>query len=161
MTKLVLALALTVAVAGAAAAHDFKAGSIEIGHPWSRATPQGATVGAGYLVLTNRGSTADRLVGSSFAGASSVELHEMSMDNGVMRMRAVNGGLEIKPGATVELKPSGLHMMFLGLKQRLQQGERIKGTLVFEKAGTVDVEFTVEGMGGPAAPAAQQSGHSH
>ena len=162
MKTRLLALALMLATAGAAAAHDYKAGSIEIAHPWSRATPQGATVAAGYLAVTNRGSTPDRLVGGSFTGASSVELHEMSMDNGVMRMRALNGGLEIKPGATVELKPSGVHMMFLGLKQRLQQGERVKATLVFQNAGTVPVEFTVEGMGGPAAPAGQQPrGHSH
>jgi copper(I)-binding protein len=150
MAKILLALALIVLTADIAGARDYKAGPIEIKAPWTRATPQGAAVAAGYVVLVNRGSTSDRLVGGSFTGASSVELHSMSMDNGVMRMRAVNGGLEIKPGETVELKPNGLHMMFLGLKSRLQQGQSVKATLVFQNAGTAEVEFAVEGMGGPA-----------
>src|SRR5262249_21571426 len=75
---------------------------------------------------------------------------EMSMNNGVMKMRPVKGGLEIKPGETVELKPQGLHIMFVGLKKPLAQGDHVKATLVFEKAGKVDVEFDVSGMGGPA-----------
>lgn len=150
MTRILVALALTALTAGIAAAGDYKAGPIDIRTPWTRATPQGAAVAAGYLVLVNRGSASDRLVGGSFTGASAVELHAMSMDDGVMRMRAVRGGLEIKPGETVELKPNGLHMMFLGLKQRLQQGQTVKATLVFQNAGPVEVEFAVEGMGGPA-----------
>ena len=150
MTRVFAALALTVLTAGGAAAADYKAGPIEIRNPWTRATPQGAAVAAGYMVLVNRGSTGDRLVGGSFTGAKAVELHGMTMDNGVMRMRPVNGGLEIKPGETVELSPNGLHVMFVGLTQRLQQGQSVKATLVFQNAGTAEVEFKVEGMGGPA-----------
>lgn len=159
MKSILMAAALAVLVAGAARADDYKAGSIDIKDPWTRATPRGASVAAGYATLSNRGSTADRLVGASFAVASSVELHSMSMEDGVMRMRPVAGGVEIKPGETVELKPNGLHLMFLGLKQPLQQGQRMKGTLVFQTGGTADVEFVVQGMGG--GPANHHGGSGH
>ena len=93
--------------------------------------------------------------------APKFEVHEMSMDNGVMRMRPLKDGLEIKPGETVELKPQGLHAMFVGLKKPVKQGDHIKATLVFEKAGKVDVDFDVTGMGGPAGHdmPAPKSGH--
>jgi len=152
MMKASLLAAAFALVAAGAGAQEYKAGSIEIGHPWARATPRGATVAAGYLKLTNTGSTPDRLVGGSSAASKEVEIHEMSMTDGVMRMRPVKGGLEIKPGQTVELKPGGSHLMMVDLKQQLQQGQRVKGTLVFEKAGSVEVEYAVEGIGG--APAA-------
>jgi hypothetical protein len=158
MKTILLAAALTVLAAGGAQAADYTAGSIDIKNPWTRATPRGAAVAAGYVVLANRGSVSDRLIGASFAGASSVELHRMTTEDGVMRMRPVTGGLEIKPGETVELKPNGLHMMFLGLKQALAPGQRIKATLVFQTAGTTEVEFAVEGMGGPAT---QHGGQGH
>jgi len=146
-------LAAALALVGAAAgAHEYKAGAIEIGHPWARATPRGATVAAGYLKLTNTGSMPDRLVSATAAVSDRVEIHEMATANGVMQMRPVKDGVEIKPGQTVELKPGSLHLMMLNLKQQLQQGQRVKGTLVFEKAGAVDVEYAVEGIGG--APAA-------
>ena len=82
----------------------------------------------------------------------------MAMDNGVMIMRPVEGGLEIKPGESVELKPGSYHVMFMGLKQPLEKGQSVKGTLEFEKAGKVDVEYTVEAIG--ATPAAK-GGHQH
>ena len=69
------------------------------------------------------------------------------MDNGVMKMRPVEGGLEIKPGQTVKLDPGGYHVMLMGLKQQLKEGEHFKATLEFAKAGKVDVDFTIEGMG--------------
>ncbi len=141
----------------AAQAQDFKAGAIEINHPWARATPRGASVAAGYLKLTNTGTTPDRLIGMSVAVSDRVEVHEMATVEGVMKMRPVKDGLEIKPGQSVELKPGGLHLMMLDLKQQLQQGQRVKGTLVFEKAGKVDIEFAVEGIGG--APAHGAHGH--
>ena len=75
----------------------------------------------------------------------------MRMDGDVMRMKPVEGGLEIRPGATVELKPGGYHLMFMDLKEPLKEGETIKGTLVFEKAGSVEVEYAVRGMGGAAS----------
>lgn len=137
------------AVANAAAAASIvKAGALTIEQPWSRATPGGAKVGGGYLRITNAGTASDRLVGGSFPLASRVEVHDMSMDGDVMRMKPVEGGLEIKPGASVELKPGGTHLMFMDLKEPLKEGQTVKGTLQFEKAGTVNVEFAVRGLGG-------------
>ena len=143
---------------GPIAAHDYKAGSLEIAHPWTRATPKGAAVAGGYLTIVNKGAAADRLVGGSLPGAGRFEIHEMRTNNGVMQMRPLPAGLEIKPGETVELKPGSFHLMFMELKQPLEQGKPVKGTLVFEKAGTVAVEYTVEPIGGP--PPVQGS-HRH
>lgn len=124
-----------------------KAGTLTIEQPWSRATPAGAQVGGGYLRITNTGQEADRLTGGSAPVASRIEVHQMSMVDNVMRMKAVDGGLEIKPGETVELKPGSYHLMFMDLKEPLKDGETVKGTLVFEKAGSVAVDFAVRGMG--------------
>jgi copper(I)-binding protein len=148
--SVVFALAACLLATGAAA-QQYKLGAIEIDHPWSRATPKGAKIGAGYVSIKNAGSIADRLVGGSFADAGKVELHQMTMDQGVMKMRPVAGGLEIKPGETVELKPDGLHLMFIDLKQPLKKGEQVDGTLEFEKAGTVQVQYTVGGVGEKAS----------
>jgi periplasmic copper chaperone A len=147
--------------AAQAFAQSFKVGTIEIDHPWMRATPKGADSAAGYFKITNSGTTADRLTGVSSTLAR-VEIHEMTMTNGVMRMRPLPNGLEIKPGQTVELKPSSSHAMFVGLKQPLKQGDHVKGTLTFEQAGSLEVEFTVEGIGAqqprsPAMPHMQMS----
>ena len=133
-----------------AAARDYRAGAIEIDNPWSRAVPKGASVAAGYVTIKNTGTEADRLVESSTPVAAKVEIHQMTMDNGVMRMRPLSGALEIKPGETVELKPQSLHFMMTGVRGPIEQGKPFKGTLVFEKAGPVEVEFSVEAPGAPA-----------
>lgn len=133
----------------AAGAAEFTAGGLLIENPWTRATPRGAAVAGGYLTITNRGSTPDRLIGGNVAFAGRFELHEMKMENGVMQMRPLPQGLEIRPGQTVELKPGGFHVMFMGLKQAPREGEKLKGTLVFEKAGLVEIEFAVAAIGGP------------
>ena len=122
---------------GPGASHEYKAGDLIIDHPWTRATPAGAEVAAGYAKFTNHGTKPDRLIEVTAEGAKKVELHQMTMVNDVMTMREVTGGLEIKPGETVELKPGGYHMMMMGLKAPFKQGETIKGTLKFENAGTV------------------------
>ncbi|PTM40148.1 copper chaperone PCu(A)C [Bosea sp. 124] len=149
MTKSILAaIAISLSVGGAAFAHDYKAGTLRIDHPWTRATPGGAKVGGGYLAIENAGPVADRLVSvsaPSIAGRS--EIHEMATTNGVMTMRPLDGGVAIPPGDKIEFKPGGYHIMFMELKQALKQDERIKGTLTFEKAGTVEVEFKVEAVG--------------
>jgi len=147
MKSVLLAVILAFA-ATAASAHEYKAGSLEIKHPWSRATPKGATVAGGYLKIINTGTAPDRLIGGSTEVAGKFEIHEMSMDQGIMKMRPVAGGVEIKPGQTVEFKPAGHHLMFVGITQPVVQGKRIKGTLQFEKAGKVDVEYAVEAIGG-------------
>jgi periplasmic copper chaperone A len=137
-----------------------KAGSLTIEGAWSRATPGGAKVGGGFMKITNHGKEADRLIGGSVPQAGRFEIHEMAIADGVMRMRPLPKGLEIKPGETVELKPGGYHLMFMDLREGLKQGQTIKGTLRFEKAGSVDVEYRVGPLGGGgSAPAA--GGHSH
>lgn len=143
----VLALGL-----GPAVANDYDLGSLHVARPWVRETPKGAGVGGGYMKITNKGTAPDRLIGGSSPAAARVEIHIMSMEGGVMRMRPLAAGLEIKPGATVELKPGGVHVMMMGLKKPFRKGERVKATLEFEKAGKIEVEFTVEGMGGPMTP---------
>jgi periplasmic copper chaperone A len=137
----------------------FKLGALVIETPWARATPGGAQVGGAYLKITNTGTEADRLTGGSLPIATSVEVHEMSMTDGVMKMRKLANGLEIKPGQTVELKPGSYHIMFMGLREGLKQGQPIKGTLVFEKAGSVEVEYRVAPIGaqsGDTPPKHQQ-----
>lgn len=119
-------------MAGGVHAHEFKAGNLEIDHPWTRATPKGAKTAGGYLKITNKGQEADRLIGGSAGGAESVEVHEMSVENNVMKMRQLTGGLEIKPGETVELKPGSYHLMMIGLKKPYEEGELVKGSLTFE-----------------------------
>ena len=154
--------ALLAFAAASADARDYRVGSLDIVGPWSRATPKGAAIGAGYMKITNGGTTADRLMGGSSDVAAKVELHSMTMDKGVMKMRPVEGGLEINPGETVELKPGSLHLMFVGLKKPLAMGDHVKATLAFEKAGTVAVEFDVAAMGGAGGhdtPGMKMQGH--
>ena len=129
--------------ASAAASDTFKVGDITVAAPWTRATPGGAKVAGGYLKVTNNGAAADKLVGATTDIAGRVEIHEMSMSGGVMQMRPLDAGLELKPGQTVELKPGGYHVMFMDLKRQLKEGETVKATLQFEKAGKVDVIFKV------------------
>jgi periplasmic copper chaperone A len=135
------------ALTSVAFAHDYTVGSLHIEHPWSRATPKGANVAGGYLVIENKGTTPDRLVGGSSEIAGRFQIHEMSMNGGTMTMRPIEGGLEIAPGESVKFEPGGYHLMFLDLKAPPVEGKPFKATLVFEKAGKVDVEFAVEGMG--------------
>lgn len=150
--------ALTVLTRQNTAAQSFKAGALTIAAPWIRATPGGAKIAGGYMTITNNGKEADRLTGGTLPVAGRFEVHEMSMDNGVMKMRHLPKGLEIKPDESVELKPGGYHLMFMDLKQGLKEGDVVKGTLVFEKAGKVDVEYRIGPIGG-GAPGAGGSHH--
>lgn len=143
----VAAFLVAASLAPPASAEDVTIGTLKISAPWARATPKGAGVGGGYMTITNSGTAPDRLIGGVTDISSRFEVHEMSMDNGVMKMRELGQGLEIKPGQKVELKPGGYHLMFMGLKQQLMQGQAFKATLQFEKAGKVDVSFTIEGVG--------------
>ena len=144
----VLAFVLLFVGAQTVFAHEFKVGDLEIGHPWSRATPAGAKVAGGYFTVTNKGSAPDRLLSISSDVSEKAELHEMGVKDGVMTMRPVAGGLEIPAGGKVALAPGGYHLMFIGLKRQPKQGEKFVATLTFEKAGAVSVDFAVEGMGG-------------
>lgn len=140
-------------------AHEFKAGKLTIEHPWTRATPAGAKTAGGYLKITNNGSEPDRLTGGSAEGTDTVEVHEMAMENNVMRMRKLENGVEIKPGETVELKPGGFHLMMIGLKAPFKKDVMVKGTLQFEKAGAVPVEFQVDAIGSTGAGHSAHKGH--
>jgi copper(I)-binding protein len=158
-SSLIAAVLVAAALAMPAQAQDVAIGSIKISNPWARATPKGASVGGGYMKITNTGTTPDRLVGGTTGVANQFEIHEMSMDNGVMKMRLLPNGIEIQPGQTVTLAPGGYHVMLMGLKEQLKQGDRFKATLEFAKAGKVDVEFMVEGIATQSPPAAG-AGHS-
>ncbi len=162
MSRIILmATAVLAFLALPAQAADVMAGKLKISAAWARATPKGAPVGGGYLTITNTGSQPDRLTGGSVGFAKSVELHEMKMDKGVMKMRMLEGGLEIKPGETVTLKPGGYHIMFVGMKGPLKKGEHVKVTLQFAKAGKVDVDFTVEGIAAMQGGGAMPGMHMH
>jgi periplasmic copper chaperone A len=143
-----LASLIVVAAVAQPAPTPIKAGALQIEAPWLRATPSGAKVAAGYLRITNTGSELDRLTAASMSLAARGEVHEMTMQNGIMHMAPVAGGLAIEPGKTVELKPGGFHVMFLDLKGVLKEGQTIGVTLTFEKAGSVTVPFPVQGLGG-------------
>ncbi len=157
------AFLFAILLAGVADARDYRTGAIEIASPWSRAIPKGASVAAGYMTIRNTGATSDRLVAASTPVAGKVEIHEMTMDGGIMRMRPVAGGVEIAPGATVEFKPSAFHLMIVNVRQPIEKGKPFAATLTFEKAGTIDIEFTVEGIGAtsPAAEGMPDMPHAH
>jgi len=157
-------LVLAQLAASPASAKDYDIGSIHITQPWARATPKGATSAAAYMTVTNNGSAPDRMSCASSDASAGCEIHSMTMEGGVMKMRPVEGGLEIKPGATVTLKPSGFHVMLVTLKHPLVQGKEVKVTLKFEHAGTVDVEYPIAAIGAPAPGASGGGGgmmHDH
>jgi hypothetical protein len=155
-----LASALFVAavIAAPARAEEVKAGDLVITQAWTRATPNGAKIGTGYLTIENKGTTADRLIGGSADVASKVEVHEMAMKNGVMTMRPLDKGLPIEPGKTVKLAPGGYHLMMMNLKSPLKKGDMLPITLKFEKAGDVKVSLAVEGIGAQAPDGAAPAG---
>ena len=121
--------------------------SITVQQPWARATPTGANTGAVYMTLDNKSDTADRLTGASSDVADKLQIHEMKVENGVMQMREIPGGLPIPAGGSVMLKPGSYHVMLIGLKKPLTAGEKFPLTLTFEKAGNVSVTVPVQAMG--------------
>lgn len=149
------ALAGIVAAGSAAVAEEAaRVGDVIVERAWTRATPPTATVAAGYMTIRNVGETADRLIGAEAGFAGRTELHTMAMDGGVMRMREVEEGFEIPAGGEIVLAPGGDHVMFMALSGPLGQGERRETTLVFEKAGALDVVLPVAAPGAtnPDAP---------
>ncbi|MBM3344998.1 MAG: copper chaperone PCu(A)C [Betaproteobacteria bacterium] len=156
------AIVLVLIGLSAAAAHsvDYKAGDLQIGHPYARATPPGATVAGAYLSIENKGKTADKLLRAASPVAGLVELHSMRMDGNVMRMRAVPA-IDVPAGASVKLAPGGLHVMLQELKRPLKSGERVPLTLVFERAGEVKVDLAVESASAAPAGSAHRSHADH
>ena len=132
------------------------ANGLEIGPAWTRATPAGAPNAGAFLTIRNTGTAADRLLAAELEGGKRTEVHETAAVDGVMRMRQVDE-IVIPPGATVELKPGGLHIMIMGLDKPVVAGAIVKGWLVFEKAGRVAIAFPAAPVGSQAPP----SGHGH
>ena len=158
MIRFLAALLCFIMPACPALAHEYKAGDLHIGHPWARPTVAGQKSGGAFLKVENRGAAADKLLSARSDIAESTEVHSMTMDGNVMRMRELPE-LPIAAGQTVELKPGGLHLMFMGLKSPLTVGQSVPVTLRFERAGEVTVEVKVEA---PAAAAPKPaSGHNH
>lgn len=130
-----------------AGAHDYRVGALRIDHPWARATAPAQKVGAGYLTIRNEGAEGDRLLAARTPLVPMVELHTHEIDaQGVARMRQIEA-IDVPSGATVELAPGGLHLMFMGLVEPLRDGARFPVTLEFERAGAVEVEMQVEPAG--------------
>lgn len=138
-----------------AAATAVTVGDLAITGEWARAMLPGQPTGGGYLTITNKGGEADRLVSVASPNAGKVEIHSMEMKNDVMVMRPVEGGLEIPAGAAVELKPGGLHVMFMAVTEPFKAGGSVPLTLEFEKAGKVEVTLPVQAGAGPD----EHSGH--
>jgi len=124
---------------------------MQIDKPWARATVPGASVAGGYMVIRNQGSSGDRLVGVSSPASAKVEMHVHINDNGVMKMREVRG-YDVPAKGAFELKPGGAHLMFMDLKRPFKEGDKVQMKLTFEKAGELNAEFQVGGLGGAAAP---------
>jgi copper(I)-binding protein len=161
--KTVLAVLASLAFTGSAAlAHDYKLGSLEIHHPASKATLPGQPVGGGFLSIANTGTEPDRLLSITAPAVSDdVQLHEMAVENDVMKMRQLPQGIEIPAGTTVEFKSGGMHVMFMSLKQPFKEGEAFKATLTFEKAGAVEVEFKIGSARPGAVDGADKEANPH
>ena len=141
-------LAAVVIASTQAIAHEYKLGDLVIDHPWSRATLPGAKLAGGYLVIRNNGTSPDRLVSVASEISGKAEIHEMKVADGIMTMRPVEGGIEIPAGGEVRLEPGSYHIMFMKLSAPTVEGVKFPGTLTFEKAGTVEIEFAVDKAGG-------------
>jgi copper(I)-binding protein len=157
-------------LAPGAAAHEFTRGDVTVAHPWARATPGGAKVGGAYLEIKAADGKGDRLIAAHSPVAGNAEIHNHIMDGGIARMRRVEA-VPVAGGTSVVLEPGGYHVMLVDLKQPLKEGDLIKLTLVFERAGEIEVDATVEPIGamGPHGfdhqPGAEKSppggGHKH
>ena len=139
--------AIAAALALAAVPALAQSSSIQVDKPWAQATPSGAKTGAVYMTINNSSSAADRLTGASSNVASTLQIHEMKVVDGVMKMRQIPGGLAVPANGAVVLKPGSYHVMLIGLKNPLKAGDSFPLTLTFEKAGNVSITVPVQGMG--------------
>ena len=157
MIRTFFAVLALVALAMPALGHDTALGPLELNAPFTRATLPNAPVAGGFLTIVNTGPQDDRLVSASSEIAAETQIHEMAMQGDVMKMRQLADGLAIPAGATVALEPGGYHIMFMGLKQALKEGDTVPVVLTFEKAGTITIGLHVEA---PAADSpAPHQGH--
>jgi hypothetical protein len=141
-----------------AGAHEYRLGDLTIGHPWTRAVGATTPTAAGYLSIANRGTEPDHLVSAETPMASRVELHEMSMTDGVMRMRPLPDGVPVPAGGTVWFRPGGLHLMLVDPAGAFERGAGVPLTLRFARAGEVAVELEVASAGA-RGPVTQHGGH--
>jgi copper(I)-binding protein len=144
--NLMSSVALALLIAGQLHAQTRGPNEITVEQPWARATPKGAKTGAAYMTLINNGASTDRLLGATTPVADQVQFHEVTEENGVSRMREVKT-VELDPAAKIVFKPSEMHMMIVGLKQPLKEGQTFPLTLQFEKAGKIDVTVPIEKVG--------------
>ncbi len=143
--RAVMLAVFVLTVAGSAQAHEIKVGDIQIIHPWARASAGPSRAGAAYFSISNDGASADRLISAATPMAKKAQLHTHIMDAGVMKMRHVKG-IEIAPGDTAALEPGGAHVMLMGLRGPLKEGEPFPLTLTFEKAGSIEITVEVQGV---------------
>ncbi|WBX84609.1 copper chaperone PCu(A)C [Sphingosinicella microcystinivorans] len=129
------------------AAEPYRTASITVSDAWARETAPAQKAGGGFMIIDNAGNRADRLLSAASGVADKVELHTVSMDGGVMRMRPVAGGIAIPARGKVELRPGSFHIMFMGLKAPLRRGETVPVTLRFARAGTVTARLAVQPIG--------------
>ncbi len=134
----------------APAATEPAASTIAVTDPWSRETAEGQNAGGAFMLIANTGTAADRLTGGSSPVAGRIEIHTMTMEDDVMRMRQLEDGLEIPAGGEVTLKPGSFHVMLMDLKQPLKAGEKVPLSLTFAGAGTVETELEVRPAGSMA-----------
>ena len=153
-----LAALMIAALSGVSQAHEYKLGDLLIDHPWARASIGKAPNGAAYMTITTEGAETDRLLAVESNVANRVELHNHLMVDGVMKMRPV-AAIEVAPGEPTLLQPGGLHVMLMGLKAPLKKGESFPMTLVFERAGKVEVEIKIEDATETGAPAGREHDH--
>lgn len=139
-------LAVLTCLAVPALANDYRKGPVTIERPWTRQTAPGQSVGGGFMTIVNGGKTGDQLVSATSPAAQKVEIHSMTMNDGIMRMRPLPGGLAVPAGGRLELKPGGFHIMLIGLKTPLAVGKFVPLTLRFAKAGAVTVQMKVESV---------------
>ena len=151
--QILFASALTFASfasAGLANAHEIKIGKLVIHHPWIRQPVGSATVAAGFTKIVNNGTEDDVLLKVTVEGITTIQIHDMKMEGETMKMAEMKDGLVIPAGKSVELKPKSSHFMMMGLKSALMEGEEVKGTFTFAKAGVVDLDFEVVAPDGQA-----------
>lgn len=129
---------------GSVLAAEVTVGTLTLADPYVRATLPNAPVGGGFVTITNTGAADDRLISASSPAAGMVQIHEMKMDGDVMKMAELPDGLVLPAGQSVELKPGGFHIMFMQLKQQFVEGTAVPVTLIFEKAGSIEVQFAVK-----------------
>lgn len=143
-----------------AEAHEYSAGSLTIEHPTISPPPAGRTTTAGYVTLVNESDAPDRLLSVSSPAAERIEMHETRAgEGGMVSMAAIQGGVAIPAHGQVAFATGGLHLMVIGLRRPLAQGDALPLTLTFERAGAIEITAAVERP--HTRDAVQHSGHAH